>query len=167
MNHSFSCHCAQDERQRFLQDILLQKGYHAVAAELASEQELACNEVLSCKKIILLPVPVSEVMLKKMIPFFSKKHIILGGNLPKSFVTYCNEHEIACLDYMKIPEIAIENAVATAEGAIFHAIQISKYTLHQSNCLVIGFGKCGEILADRLYGLKADVTVSTRAGGLQ
>ena len=45
MNHSFSCHCAQDERQRFLQDILLQKGYHAVAAELASEQELACNEV--------------------------------------------------------------------------------------------------------------------------
>ena len=73
MNHSFSCHCAQDERQRFLQDILLQKGYHAVAAELASEQELACNEVLSCKKIILLPVPVSEVMLKKMIPFFSKK----------------------------------------------------------------------------------------------
>lgn len=47
---------------------------------------------------------------------------------------------------------------------IFHAIQISKYTLHQSNCLVIGFGKCGEILADRLYGLKADVTVSTRDG---
>lgn len=92
----------------FWQDILLQKGYHAVAAELASEQELACNEVLSCKKIILLPVPVSEVMLKKMIPFFSKKHIILGGNLPKNFVTYCNEHEIACLDYMKIPEIAIE-----------------------------------------------------------
>lgn len=164
MNHSFSCHCAQDERQRFLQDILLQKGYHAVAAELASEQELACNEVLSCKKIILLPVPVSEVMLKKMIPFFSKKHIILGGNLPKNFVSYCNEHEIACLDYMKIPEIAIENAVATAEGAIFHAIQISKYTLHQSKCLVIGFGKCGEILADRLYGFKADVTVSTRDG---
>lgn len=159
MNHSFSCH---DERQRFLQDILTQKGYHAVVAELASEQELACNEIVSHKKIILLPVPVSEVMLKKLTPSLSGQHIILGGNLPGDFVTYCNDHQIACLDYMKIPEIALENAVATAEGAIFHAIHLSKYTLHKSNCLVIGFGKCGEILADRLHGLKANVTVSTR-----
>lgn len=162
MAHSFSCHCAQDERQRFLQDILLHKGYHAIVAEAADEQELACNEITHHKKIILLPVPVSEVMLKKIIPSLSQKHIILGGNLPGDFVSYCNEHQIACLDYMKIPEIAIENAVATAEGAIFHAIQTSKYTVHQSNCLVIGFGKCGEILADRLYGLKANVSISTR-----
>ena len=34
--------------------------------------------------------------------------------------------------------------------------------MHQSEVLVIGFGKCGEILADKLAGLKCHVTISTR-----
>lgn len=162
MNNSISSHCERDERQRYLQDILLQNGYQAVVAEVASTQELECNETTFEKKIILLPVPVSEIMLQKLIPTLSSKHIILGGNLPADFLTYCNDHQIVCIDYMKIPTIAIENAVATAEGAICHAIQASKINLHDSNSLVIGFGKCGEILADKLHGLKSHVSISTR-----
>lgn len=162
MNNSFSSHCERDERQRYLQNILSQNGYQAVVAEIASTQELECNEALLDKKIILLPVPVSDIMLQKLRPTLSSRHILLGGNLPADFLTYCNEHDITCIDYMKIPAIAIENAVATAEGAICHAIQASKRNLHQSESLVIGFGKCGEILADKLTGLKSHVSISTR-----
>ena len=54
------------------------------------------------------------------------------------------------------------NAVATAEGAIAEAVLHSDGTLHGAACLVIGFGRVGLALAQRLRGLSAHVTVAAR-----
>lgn len=54
------------------------------------------------------------------------------------------------------------NAVATAEGAIAEAVLHSDGTLHGAACLVIGFGRVGLALAQRLCGLSARVTVAAR-----
>lgn len=54
------------------------------------------------------------------------------------------------------------NAVATAEGAIAEAVLHSDGTLHGAACLVIGFGRVGLALAQRLHGLSAHVTVAAR-----
>lgn len=54
------------------------------------------------------------------------------------------------------------NAVPTAEGAICLAIENSHITLHDASCLVIGFGRCGKALAERLQALHSHVTVSAR-----
>lgn len=67
-----------------------------------------------------------------------------------------------CTDYGKSDSLAILNAVPTAEGAIEIAIKNTDFTLWNSKCLIVGNGKIGKILADRLVGLKADVTVSAR-----
>lgn len=54
------------------------------------------------------------------------------------------------------------NAVPTAEGAIQWAMVHSPIVLHGSRCLVIGFGRIGRVLAQKLHALSADVTVSAR-----
>jgi dipicolinate synthase subunit A len=63
---------------------------------------------------------------------------------------------------MKIDEISLLNSIATAEGAIAEAIYKSRINLHQTNTLVLGYGKCGKILSSKLHALGAKVTVSAR-----
>lgn len=68
----------------------------------------------------------------------------------------------ASIDYAKSDELAILNAVPTAEGAIAAAIDNTDITLFGARCLIVGFGRIGKILADRLKGLGAEVCVSAR-----
>lgn len=65
-------------------------------------------------------------------------------------------------DYGKDEATAILNAVPTAEGAIAIAINNTPFTLWKSNCLVVGYGKIGKALSERLSHLGANVTVSAR-----
>lgn len=153
-----------DRRQKYLGEYLTQNGYYVILAESAPDLELevASYAETDAKKLVLLPVPASAALLKKLSPNLNSCHIVLGGNLSEDFTAFCQKSGIAYIDYMKFPAVAIENAVATAEGAISQAICSSDINLHQSNVLVIGFGKCGEILADKLSGLKCHVFISTR-----
>lgn len=57
------------------------------------------------------------------------------------------------------------NAVPTAEGALALAMAHSPITLHGARCLVIGFGRVGKVLAQKLHALSARVTVGVRKPG--
>lgn len=57
----------------------------------------------------------------------------------------------------------IVNAIPTAEGAIQYAMQNSEITLNDSKCLILGFGRCGKILAHKLKGIGAKVYVEARS----
>lgn len=88
---------------------------------------------------------------------------VLGSVLNPTLLESFNKHHIRYCDIMKMNEIAILNAIPTAEGAIQYAMQNSEITLHNSNCLVMGFGRCGKILAHKLHGLGAKVAVEARS----
>ena len=60
---------------------------------------------------------------------------------------------------MKMDDVAIYNAIATAEGAIMEAIKMQPINLHKSRCLVLGYGRCAKVLAAKLKGMDAQVTV--------
>lgn len=88
--------------------------------------------------------------------------MLIGGHFPKELIDFSREYQIPCHDLLKCDAIAIENAIPTAEGAIYHAIEASSCVLHKNNCLVLGFGKCGKVLAAKLHGMGANVTVCAR-----
>ena len=54
------------------------------------------------------------------------------------------------------------NAVPTAEGALALAMEHAPITLHGASCLVIGYGRIGKLLSQRLQALEASVTVAAR-----
>lgn len=59
-------------------------------------------------------------------------------------------------------ELALLNAIPTAEGAIQRAMELSPVTLHGSRVLIFGLGRCGTALARALRGLGAQVTAVVR-----
>ena len=94
-----------------------------------------------------------------------KKHppkMLIGGQFPQEVLDFAREYQIPCHDLLKCDALSIANAIPTAEGAIYHAIDASPHVLHKNNCLVLGFGKCGKALAEKLKGLDASVTVCAR-----
>jgi len=69
---------------------------------------------------------------------------------------------IPLLDYFSREELALLNAVPTAEGALEIAMRELPVTLWGAKCLVAGFGRIGKYLARSLAALGAHVTVSAR-----
>ena len=63
---------------------------------------------------------------------------------------------------MEYEDVAILNAIPTAEGAISVAMEMSDITLHGSNVLVLGFGKIGKVLSKMLLGIGANVYCEAR-----
>lgn len=125
--------------------------------------------------IAVLPVPVTtdgisvkgtekekSIRLADICPHIKEKRQIFGGNIPAEMRADCEIKQGQCVDFMKSERIAILNAVSTAEGSIAEACMLGKNQLSDSECLVIGYGKCGEILADKLDKFGAKVTVMAR-----
>lgn len=44
-----------------------------------------------------------------------------------------------------------------------YAMENSEITLHGSKCIVLGFGRCGKVLAQMLKGIGADLSVEARS----
>lgn len=104
-------------------------------------------------------MPFSEKTLK--IEDFSKhiqgKTLIAGNikNIEKS-------NNVQIYDLMKNEPLTIANAISTAEGALQIAMEETKITIHNSEILILGFGRIGKILAKDLQALGAKITCEAR-----
>ncbi len=69
--------------------------------------------------------------------------------------------QILC-DLLRRPGFVTGNAALTAEAAVGILIRESEGSLRHSRCLLLGCGRIGKLLARKLAGLGADVTVMAR-----
>ncbi len=65
-------------------------------------------------------------------------------------------------DYFLREELAVANAVPTAEGAVQLAMEHLPITIHGSRVLIIGYGRVGRLTAQRFQALGARVSVAAR-----
>ncbi len=155
-----------DKRQLFIGSILKEKGFRVINCDSCDfkpwEDPAAISHTHADVEIIILPIPVQKEFLNRLIPFIHEKTYIIGGNLPTYLQKICEEEHAKMFDYMKLPQIAYYNTIATAEGAICEAIMHSSCNLHDSNCLITGYGKCGSAIAARLKGLNAHTEIITK-----
>lgn len=89
--------------------------------------------------------------------------LLICGRLPEHYLQELNKAGVHVFLSGEDDELAIFNAVPTAEGAVELAMRESSVTINDSECLVIGFGRCGQPLARTLQGLGAKVTVAARS----
>ncbi len=106
--------------------------------------------------------PAADLTVSHIAYLLKEHHILIGGNIPAALIQHCSCRNIAVYDIMKNEKVAILNAVATAEGTIMEAIKSSSINLHGSSCLVLGYGRCAKVLAQKLKALDASVTVAAR-----
>jgi dipicolinate synthase subunit A len=105
----------------------------------------------------------SDLTIAHMAYLLKSHHILIGGNIPAPIIELCNYNKIPYYDLLQDEKIAVKNAVSTAEGTIMEAITSSDRNLHGSCCLILGYGRCAKILAQKLKALDALVTVSARS----
>lgn len=165
-----------DERQAVLAGLLAADGHrvHAYALEerLCCEPGLDGIEAADC---VILPLPAQgadgrlhtplsrrslrpEEVLDRLAP----GQTVLAGRVLPALRGMAGERGLALVDYFAREELAVLNAIPTAEGAIQLAMELLPVTLHGARVLLIGFGRLGQALGPRLRGLGAAVSVAAR-----
>jgi len=91
-----------------------------------------------------------------------KNKIIVGGLIETGIQKILDENHNKVLDLLDLNTFAIYNAIATAEGVIGMLIQKSKINIFNSNILVLGYGRCGSILSNKLKAMGGNVSVAVR-----
>lgn len=95
----------------------------------------------------------------KIIDFFEKikGKTLIVGSIKNNVINEALKRNIKIIDVMKNEELAILNTIATAEGTIQTMISNTKNIIHESNILILGFGRVAKTLAKKLQGLVKDV----------
>jgi len=107
------------------------------------------------------PFGENKICIENIFKNMKTKELITGA-VNNKIKELADEYGIRLTDLLECEELAILNAIPTAEGAIEIAMSKSKITLHDSNCLILGFGRIGKILAKMLTGIGANVYCEAR-----
>ena len=170
-----------DKRQTYMANLLAAKGY-IVSTYKVNEEGLTerCHrmktleELLACSRIILGPVPFTRgegvipasgegISIEEFLKLVGEGTFLYAGCLTELIIRQCEGRGVRCYDYMKNERVAIYNSIATAEGTILEMLANHPANIHGSHCLVTGYGRCARTLADKLQGLRAQVTVCARS----
>lgn len=106
------------------------------------------DERLDMESVCALLEPHATVYARKPGPILSK---------------YILSHGCTRVDFMDSEAFTVRNAVPSAEGAIFALMSRSEACIDSSKCLIVGYGRIGRALAQRLKGLGAGVVVAARS----
>ena len=146
--------------------------------------ESDCGDAVKCRSVqdaaagasvVILPVPYStdgcrlncpfsrlEVRIPQLLESLDPGQLVLAGMCTDAFLENAQERGLTVIDYMKDEELAIRNAIPTAEGAVELAMRELPVTLHGCRVLVIGYGRVGRCAAQAFSALNARVTVAAR-----
>ena len=167
-----------DPRQAALAALLADDGHsvHTYALEqgagMKCEPSTARADRADC---VILPLPAAGPDGGLNTPLSERRHhleevldglrpgqLVCAGMAGEELERMAAERGLVLRDYFAREELAVMNAVPTAEGALQIALEELPITLHDARVLVIGFGRLGKALAPRLRALGAHVWVSAR-----
>lgn len=166
-----------DYRYKLLKELLEKDGYIAsIYGNVYSESTDSPDSCILDSKAVIAPIPItknhdtinmSENFKISIDELFNSMvthnvNILIGGVISSKFQERASLMDITTIDIFSREEVAINNAIPTAEGAIMTAIQESDKVLFKSKVLVIGFGRCGKVLSNMLNGIGANVSVTYR-----
>ena len=140
----------KEERQKYLFQMLCSKG----------QTVTYCDHWLDGGyDAVMLPLAKSAYYMERIADQLQAGQYVFGCNFPPEVVEHKRRQGIFFIDYMKEDGFAYTNAAATAEGALAEAILAGREVLCGKQMLVMGYGRCGQMLALRLRALGGRVTV--------
>lgn len=166
-----------DRRQLELARQLRRDGHPAALYgfdQVEGETHSSLAEALEASCVVL-PMPVTKdgeslfapfgretLLLEDLWPRLNREQVLCGGTVGELLRRQTEARGLFLEDYAAREELQVANAVPTVEGALAAAMERTAATIHGSQCLVIGYGRIGQLLAHRLQGLGASVSVAAR-----
>ena len=163
-----------DRRYAYAADFLRRQGRnvktYAVPGMLSDAGSL--EEALEQADTMLLPLfPVegdnlrvgTETFPAALLPLVAPENaVVVAGTLPEELIAWYHDKGIHFEGYMDRESYQIANAAVTAEGAVAVAINEMDRTLFDARVLVIGYGRIGKFLVEKLRAMGAHVSVAAR-----
>ena len=171
-----------DQRQACLAGLLAADGHTVHTYALDGAGDLTGEAIpagslseLDLADCIVLPLPLlgagggvntplsgGTLALEEVLAAARPGQILCAGRVEEAARAAIFRRELVLRDYFAREELAVANAVPTAEGAIQIALEELPITLHSCRALVLGYGRLGRALAPRLSALGAKVSVAAR-----
>lgn len=171
-----------DLRSAYLAGALAEDGCRVISSGFDGTELPACvtactnpTQAIALADCVILPLPVTTdgvhvnapfsrvpIALDTVIQTMREDQLLLGGQISEPLQRTVALHGLSVADYFSREELAVMNAVPTAEGAVQLAMEELPITLAGARCLITGYGRCGRALAQRLRALNAQVTVAAR-----
>lgn len=172
-----------DKRSLELGKLLMKDGndvciYGFDRLEQYKYESVDLNEAIEYADVIIGPLPFSTdninidvpfsnevIQIDKVFDLMTEGQTIVGGKIGVEHEKKLKNKNLKSADYFKREEMQVLNAIPTAEGAIQIAMEETPVTLHNSNIIVLGYGRIGKVLSKMLYGIGANVHVEARNYG--
>lgn len=171
-----------DLRSAYLAGLLAVDGYKVITSGFDSTDLPPCvtgctnpAQAVTLADCVILPLPVTtdgatinapfsriRISLDQVLNALQSKQSLVGGQVSDTVRREVEARGFQIHDYYKREELAVLNAVPTAEGAIQLAMEELPVTISGAHCLITGYGRVGRVLSRLLIALGAHVTVAAR-----
>lgn len=160
-----------DLRNVKLMNVLTDEGNkvytYGLLPEKESQQIAVCaspETAAAWARCVIGPVPfhVGTVGGDEILQALSPGKLFIAGKIPESFAKAGEQKGVRVIDILQRDDMAILNAVPTAEGAIQIAMEKLPVTIDQCNVLITGYGRVARALAPRVQALGGRVTICAR-----
>jgi dipicolinate synthase subunit A len=112
--------------------------------------------------ILNAPLAAAPLPLEELWAALWPGQLVVGGRFGEESAARALAGKIALADLLRRPAFVTGNAALTAEAAAGLLLRESERALQGSRVLILGFGRIGTLLAAKLRGLGAHVTVAAR-----
>ncbi len=150
-------------------------GFSKGNLDLGKMQCSNAKEAIEGADVVLGPVPCSNdeetlnaplsagaIYINDVFKLMSKNQLFIAGRISNKILQLSHVYNVYSIDFLEREELAVLNAIPTAEGAIQIAMEKMPITLHGSKTLVLGFGRVGKTLAKMLHGIGSHVYAGVR-----
>lgn len=177
---SFAIVCG-DMRSYELAKILIEKGhrvklygFNALNVQEKITGENSIKDAVKDVDVVITPIPMTrdgininapydegDIPIEELFRSMNEDQVLIGGKTG-ACMAMKESYGIKVVDIMDREEMAVLNAIPTAEGALQLALEEMKTTIHGSESLVLGFGRIGKVMANLLKAVGSEVSVLAR-----
>lgn len=150
-------------------------GFKNAAFDTGIEEDASLSNAIDDSDIVIGPLPCSNdnetlnapfypgrIYINEIFNLMKKSQLFIAGRMNDKIIQLASAHGIKCIDLLEREEMAVLNAIPTAEGAIQIAMEEMPITLHDCKALILGYGRIGKILAKMLQGIGVKVFIEAR-----
>jgi dipicolinate synthase subunit A len=150
-------------------------GFSNAGFDIKLKQSNTIADAINETDVVIGPIPFSndneflnapfhtdKIYINEIFKCINKNQLFIAGRISEKISHMAQVYNVYTVDLLEREEMAVLNAIPTAEGAIQIALEEMPTTLHNSNALILGFGRIGKTLAKVLTGMGANVYVEAR-----
>ena len=150
-------------------------GFNSATFDIGIEESGDLGRAIGEADVVIGPTPCSSdeetlnapfhsrrIFINDIFKKMSKNQLFVAGRLGEKISQLADVYNVYTVDLLEREDMAVLNAIPTAEGAIQIAMEEMPITLHGSQSLVLGFGRVGKMTAKMLDGMGSNVHVEAR-----